>query len=139
MQEARRSKDTPCRSHSVGGCSSREISDSSSFFSRRYQKAHIRTRNSVERAFGVWKRRFPCLDMRLQHKPERSAVIITACAALHNLARLRNEPCPPPMPTPPVPPQRRRRQPHLPQTPDPVDTINGAWKRAQIISRSFTY
>ncbi|KAG0445488.1 hypothetical protein HPB47_014647 [Ixodes persulcatus] len=104
----------------------------------RYQKAHIRTRNSVERAFGVWKRQFPCLDMRLQHKPERSAVIITACAALHNLARLRNDPCPPPMPAPPVPPQRRRRQPHLPPTPDPVDTINGAWKRAQIISRSFT-
>ncbi|KAG0442235.1 hypothetical protein HPB47_015755 [Ixodes persulcatus] len=65
--------------------SSREMSDSSSFSSRKYQKAHIRTRNSVEQAFGVWKRRFPCLDMRLQHKPERSAVIITACAALHNL------------------------------------------------------
>ncbi|KAG0426024.1 hypothetical protein HPB47_026843 [Ixodes persulcatus] len=110
----------------------------SRIFDNSRARAHIRTRNSVERAFGVWKRRFPCLDMWLQHKPERSAVIITACAALHNLARLRNEPCPPPMPAPPVPPQRRQRQPHLPPIPDPVDTINGAWKRAQIISRSFT-
>lgn len=30
-----------------------------------YNKAHIRIRNSVERAFGVWKRRLPCLDMCL--------------------------------------------------------------------------
>ncbi|CAN7943386.1 unnamed protein product, partial [Ixodes pacificus] len=51
----------------------------------RYQKAHIKTRNSVERAFGIWKRRFPCLDMKLQHKPRRAVQIITACAALHNL------------------------------------------------------
>ncbi|CAN8003295.1 unnamed protein product, partial [Ixodes pacificus] len=49
------------------------------------QKAHIKTRNSVERAFGIWKRRFPCLDMKLQHKPRRAVQIITACAALHNL------------------------------------------------------
>ncbi|KAL1436913.1 hypothetical protein MTO96_049210 [Rhipicephalus appendiculatus] len=61
---------------------------------RRYNKAHIKTRNSVERAFCVWKRRFPCLDMKLQHKPERAARIITACAALHNLALLRGEPEP---------------------------------------------
>ncbi|CAN7949971.1 unnamed protein product, partial [Ixodes pacificus] len=52
----------------------------------RYQAAHLKTRNSVERAFGVFKRRFPCLDMRLQYKAERSALIITACAALHKLA-----------------------------------------------------
>ncbi|CAN8019145.1 unnamed protein product, partial [Ixodes persulcatus] len=65
------------------------------FVAHRYQAAHIRTRNSVERAFGVWKRRFPCLDMRLQHKPERSTIIITDCAALPNLACQRNDPCPP--------------------------------------------
>ncbi|CAN7977082.1 unnamed protein product, partial [Ixodes persulcatus] len=57
----------------------------------RYNKAQIRTRNSVERAFGVWKRRFPCLDMRLQYRTRRSCAIITACAALHNLGRERNE------------------------------------------------
>lgn len=28
---------------------------------RLYNESHIRTRNVVERAFGVWKRRFPCM------------------------------------------------------------------------------
>ncbi|CAN7945796.1 unnamed protein product [Ixodes hexagonus] len=102
----------------------------------RYQAAHLKTRNSVERAFGVFKRRFPCLDMRLQYKAERSATIITACAALHNLARLRKEPCPPAPPPPPVP--RRRRGPHiLPSPPEPVDTINGSRTRTRLIARCF--
>jgi hypothetical protein len=35
---------------------------------RRYNSAHIRTRNTVERAFGVLKRRFPCLKMGLRVK-----------------------------------------------------------------------
>ncbi|XP_064458513.1 putative nuclease HARBI1 [Ornithodoros turicata] len=105
-----------------------------------YQAAHIRTRNSVERAFGVWKRRFPCLDMPLQHKPHRSAVIVTACAALHNLARMLNEPCPPDLTTPADPPQRqqRQRQHHvLPVTAAPVDSVNGTQMRKRIIARYF--
>ncbi|KAG0443455.1 hypothetical protein HPB47_014897 [Ixodes persulcatus] len=68
-------------------------------------KAHIKTRNSVERAFSIWKRHFPCLDMRLQHKPCRAVQIITACAALHNLACLREDSQPPPPPAPPVVPR----------------------------------
>lgn len=28
----------------------------------KYNRAHITTRNAVERCFGVWKRRFPCLQ-----------------------------------------------------------------------------
>ncbi|KAG0433046.1 hypothetical protein HPB47_020281 [Ixodes persulcatus] len=104
----------------------------------RYQAVHLKTRNSVERAFEVFKRRFPCLDMWLQYKAERSALIITACAALHNLARLRKEPCPPVLPSPPVPRRRRRLRPHaLPSPPDPVDTINGSLKRTQIIALCF--
>lgn len=35
---------------------------------RRYNYAQIRTRNPVERAFGVLKRRFPCLRMGLRIK-----------------------------------------------------------------------
>ena len=35
---------------------------------QRYNYAHIRTRNVVERAFGVLKRRFPCLRMGLRVK-----------------------------------------------------------------------
>ncbi|KAL1445286.1 hypothetical protein MTO96_045105 [Rhipicephalus appendiculatus] len=61
----------------------------------RYQAAHIRTRNAIERAFGGWKRRFPCLDMGLQHLAERSDVITTVCAALHYLAVIRHDPEPP--------------------------------------------
>ncbi|CAN8007123.1 unnamed protein product, partial [Ixodes pacificus] len=102
----------------------------------RYQAAHLKTRNSVERAFDAFKRRFPCLDMRLQYKGERSATIITACAALHNLACLRKEPCPPAPPAPPV--ARRRRRPHiLPSPPEPVDTVNGSRTRTRIIAQCF--
>ncbi|XP_064475769.1 putative nuclease HARBI1 [Ornithodoros turicata] len=61
---------------------------------RRYNTSHIKTRNSVERTFGVWKRRFPCLRMKLQNKIERSAAIVCACAALHNVACALNDPCP---------------------------------------------
>lgn len=60
----------------------------------RYNKSQIRTRNSVERAFGVWKRRFACLKTKLQTETDRSAAIITACAALHNFAHALREPCP---------------------------------------------
>lgn len=40
-----------------------------------YNESHIRTRNTVERAYGVWKRRFPCLSMGLRVKLERVLVI----------------------------------------------------------------
>lgn len=32
----------------------------------RYNKAHCRARNIIERLFGVWKRRFPCLRSSLK-------------------------------------------------------------------------
>ncbi|CAN7979166.1 unnamed protein product, partial [Ixodes persulcatus] len=109
----------------------------------RYQKAHIKTRNSVERAFGIWKRRFPCLDMKLQHKPSRAVQIITACAALHNLACLRKDPHPPPPPAPPVVPRARRprrraaRPVHLPPVDIVEDSLTGIQTRERIIERSF--
>ena len=55
---------------------------------RRYQKAHTKTRNTVERAFGLWKARFRCLDVSggtLQFNPDRCCTIITATAVLHNI------------------------------------------------------
>ncbi|VVC90610.1 unnamed protein product [Leptidea sinapis] len=33
---------------------------------KRYDEAHLKTRNTVERTFGVWKRRFPCLSQKLR-------------------------------------------------------------------------
>ncbi|XP_049269148.1 uncharacterized protein LOC119385425 isoform X2 [Rhipicephalus sanguineus] len=57
---------------------------------KRYNKSQIKTRNSVERTFGVWKRRFACLRVKLLTDTDRSA----ACVALHNIACLRRDPCP---------------------------------------------
>ncbi|KAH7940689.1 hypothetical protein HPB49_003554 [Dermacentor silvarum] len=109
--------------------------------SQLYNKAHIKTRNSIERAFGVWKRRFPCLDMKLQHKPQNAARIITACAALHNVALLRQEPEPIGLH---VPTSRCRRtgrntcQEHLPSVNGVGDNIPGMRARQLLIQRSFS-
>lgn len=50
-----------------------------------YNKSQIKTRNTVERAFGVWKRRFPCLQVGMGVKLETTAAVICACATLHNM------------------------------------------------------
>lgn len=52
----------------------------------KYNKAQIKTRNSVERLFGLWKRRFPCLQKGLATKLSTTANIIIACAILHNIS-----------------------------------------------------
>ncbi|XP_036139626.1 putative nuclease HARBI1 isoform X2 [Monomorium pharaonis] len=51
-----------------------------------YNNIHRRTRQIVERTFGVWKRRFPCLARGLTTKLITSTTIIVACAVLHNLS-----------------------------------------------------
>lgn len=53
---------------------------------RNYNSAHIRTRNLIERAFGIWKRRFACLSIPLRTQLATSKLIILACAVLHNIA-----------------------------------------------------
>lgn len=52
---------------------------------------HGRTRRIVERTFGIWKRRFPCLSRGLQTKLLTSTTIVTACAVLHNLSLIFND------------------------------------------------
>ncbi|XP_037526260.1 putative nuclease HARBI1 [Rhipicephalus sanguineus] len=102
----------------------------------RYQAAHKRTRNTVERAFGIWKRRFPCLHMELQNRLDNTLLIITACAALHNVACMRNEPCPPIISFPATQrPQQPQR--HLPLL-TPVDTLSGSRARARLTARCFS-
>lgn len=107
---------------------------------RRYNTAQIKTRNTVERAFGIWKRRFPCLDMKLQHHPDNAITIITACAALHNLGRKLSDPCPPCQTqssnlVPRVPP----RQCSLPPPPPPPrNTNNGLHARNQLVADYFS-
>lgn len=63
---------------------------------RLYNESHIRTRNSVERCIGVWKRRFPALAYGLRCKLETTLSVIVATAVLHNLAVDMNVEVPPP-------------------------------------------
>ncbi|KAH7931855.1 hypothetical protein HPB49_025829 [Dermacentor silvarum] len=91
---------------------------------------------------GVWKRRFPCLDMTLQIKTTSVPIVITACAALHNFSHLLREPIPPPpqsqenhdsgspAPTSPAPP----RPPAMPPVPD---TASGFRMRERIVTQYF--
>jgi hypothetical protein len=62
---------------------------------RRYNYSQIRTRNPIERTFGVLKRRFPCLRLGLRVRLRSSLVIIVACATLHNIAHEGNDRDPP--------------------------------------------
>lgn len=65
---------------------------------RRYNRSHKITRSSVERAIGIWKARFGCLNHKLNgclpFSPARSSTVVCATAVLHNLARERNLPDP---------------------------------------------
>ncbi|XP_050550858.1 putative nuclease HARBI1 [Spodoptera frugiperda] len=52
-----------------------------------YNEAHIRTRNCIERCFGVWKRRFPVVGLTLRLSLLRAHSVIIATAVLHNICR----------------------------------------------------
>ena len=56
-----------------------------------YNILHRRTRQIVERTFGIWKRRFPCLSRGLTNKLICSTTIVVACAVLHNLSLIYND------------------------------------------------
>ncbi|XP_017468241.1 PREDICTED: putative nuclease HARBI1 isoform X3 [Rhagoletis zephyria] len=53
---------------------------------RLFNEAHIRTRNVIERCFGVWKRRFPVLGIGMRCRIPLVQDIIVAAAVLHNIA-----------------------------------------------------
>ncbi|KAK5648147.1 hypothetical protein RI129_003039 [Pyrocoelia pectoralis] len=57
----------------------------------RYNRAHILTRNVVERGFGIWKQRFRCLNKKMNHKIRNAQHIICATAILHNIAITQQE------------------------------------------------
>ncbi|KOB68249.1 Uncharacterized protein OBRU01_18488 [Operophtera brumata] len=60
-----------------------------------YNESQIRTRNCIERLFGVWKSRFPCMAIGLGVSLENSFPIVIATAVLHNIARRSGEATPP--------------------------------------------
>ena len=53
---------------------------------KRYNSAHIKIRNTVERSFGVLKRRFACLSEKARTELETTKKLIMSCAILHNIA-----------------------------------------------------
>jgi len=62
---------------------------------RRYNFRQIRTRNPIERCFGVVKRRFPCLQLGLRTKLATSYKVIVSCFILQNIARRHGDDDPP--------------------------------------------
>lgn len=52
---------------------------------RRYNRAHIRTRNVVERSFGILKNRFRCFFNGIQLNLDTAKAAIVALAVLHNI------------------------------------------------------
>ena len=58
---------------------------------RRYNYAHARTRNVIERTFGIMKTRFPVLQDPMRTKLRNSFVIIVAIAVLHNVGITRGD------------------------------------------------
>lgn len=59
-----------------------------------FNESQIRTRNPVERCFGVWKRRFPILALGIRLAKHKVESIVVATAVLHNLAIIMNNPLP---------------------------------------------
>ncbi|XP_036319831.1 putative nuclease HARBI1 [Rhagoletis pomonella] len=56
-----------------------------------YNESQIRTRNCVERQYGVWKRRFPVLALGIRMNLREVECIIVATAVLHNICNLNND------------------------------------------------
>ncbi|XP_072000217.1 putative nuclease HARBI1 [Engystomops pustulosus] len=60
---------------------------------KNFNRAHRKTRSRIERAFGLLKSRFRCLDHSggaLLYAPETVCKIIIACAVLHNICIAQN-------------------------------------------------
>ena len=55
---------------------------------RLYNESHIRSRNPIERSYGVWKRRFPILSLGIRTNCTKVQSIIVVTAVLHNLCCL---------------------------------------------------
>lgn len=60
----------------------------------RYNIAHKKARNVIERTYGVLKMRLRCLsgDRALHYKPKKAVKIVYSCIILHNICIARNVP-----------------------------------------------
>lgn len=57
-----------------------------------FNEWQIRTRNSIERCFGVMKKRFPVLALGIRLHVSKVEAIVISCAVLHNIACQTGEP-----------------------------------------------
>lgn len=71
------------------------LNDPQTVAEKYYNESQIRTRNVIERLFGLWKRRFPIIGTKLRSKIKNIQYIIVATAVLHNICRQLNVPQPP--------------------------------------------
>ncbi|KAI4454351.1 dna mismatch repair protein mlh pms mutl [Holotrichia oblita] len=55
---------------------------------------HIKTRNTVERQYSIWKRRFPILSLAMRVNNDLAKMIVVATAMLHNIPIEMKEPTP---------------------------------------------
>lgn len=60
-----------------------------------FNESQVRTRNTIERCFGVLKRRFPILALGIKINLQSVEAVIVATAVLHNIARDINAADPP--------------------------------------------
>lgn len=56
-----------------------------------YNESQIRSRNTVERSYGVWKRRFPILSLGMRIELDRIKTVIVATAVLNNIYIAEND------------------------------------------------
>lgn len=76
----------------------RQVNRERTLAERLYQRAHISTRNVVERFNGQWKKRFPCLWIGMRfRKLETVLNVIVATSVLHNLCKVHGDHEPPPV------------------------------------------
>ena len=52
----------------------------------KYNAVHIQTRNTVERSFGIWKRRCPAIALGMRTTFNTTLAFIVATAVLYNIA-----------------------------------------------------
>ncbi|XP_049302059.1 putative nuclease HARBI1 [Bactrocera dorsalis] len=64
---------------------------------RLYNESHIRSRNPIERSYGVWKRRFPVLSLGIRMNCTKVQSIIVATAVLQNICCLHRDTEAPPL------------------------------------------
>lgn len=62
-----------------------------------YNESQIRTRNCIERSYGVWKRRFPVLSLGIRMNVREVERVIIATAILHNVCNINKDRNAPPI------------------------------------------